>query len=546
MQQGIAEPVEEVGYKHRPPLLEDVSVEGPLRIPIAHALDTLEQREAIEEDYNWWRYSKFAGPWLIVMLLLFVTLFVMTGFEQVGHVQKLRDGVARYFQLPDARWRYPGNIEGSRDPTEGNLKKNTRNLRIAEIWMTVPSIAVAFLTVYMKPRPLTRKIIHFCCAFVLLTGSCLAWSAFGIGEYETKMAVRCPEMAFVTNELCDNRTGTAMGALALDFLIAITSLTGVVAMCVYTFTGDFKLNRVGWRQQERDAETEGARLKTGDFKASNVHITRLALVAFVLLVCALLSIAQAVMIVVLHQDHNTVMLRSARGKSNRFFDPYSDQPWEETGWSARNTRLRYSLSGMGILTVILNVLPWRSRIFAYLFAFIYCGIFAMAIVQFVIDVAEVRRAKFVYKCPTRWMMGLPSDLPIWGSIQGRSVNCISGPFVACCIIDFFTLGAIAIYIINEYIVRYKSIHSQRKYPWFQIRKIEQELDSRRPVRCEITSEVMTAAEYYYRHRFLSEQEMLAKKMGPEIPIGLQTNLGVPPAPYDYSPAGYVPAVNVVA
>jgi len=537
--------VEEVGYKHRPPLLEDVSIEGPLQVPIPHALDTLEQREAIEEDYNWFRYSKFAGPMLFTLLLLFATLFVMTGFEQVGTVQHIRDGVARYFQLPDNRFRYPGQVEGSRDTTEGGLKKTTRNVRIAEIWMCVPSIAVAFITLLLKPRPLTRKLIHFSCAFVILTGSCLAWSAFGISEYESKYAVRCPEMQFVTNEMCDNRQSTAEGALSLDFLIAITALTSVVALSVYTFTGDFKLNRTGWRQQERDAETEGAKLKSGDFKASNVQITRLALVAFVLGACALLCIAQAVMIVILHQDHNTVMLRGYRGKTNRFFDRYTDQPWEEPGWSARNTRLRYSLSGIGILTVLLNFLPWRSRILAYLFAVIYAGIFAMSIVQFVIDVAEVHRAKTNYGCPARWMIGIPVDLPVWNSVQERTVNCISGPYVACCIVDFFTLSAIAFYVINEYLVRYQSIHSQRKYPWYSIRKIEQELDSRRPVRCEITSEVMTAAEYYYRHRFLSEEQMLASRMGPEIPLGLQTGLGVPPAAYDYSPAGYVPQVPVM-
>jgi len=55
---------------------------------------------------------------------------------------------------------------------------------------------------------------------------------------------------------------------------------------------------------------------------------------------------------------------------------------------------------------------------------------------------------------------------------------------------------------------------------------------------------MTAGEYYYRHRFLSEQELLEKKVGPEIPLGLQTGLGVPPASYDYSPAGFVPQIPV--
>ena len=56
------EPVEEVGYKNRPPLLEDVAIEGPTRTSIPHALDTLEDRERIEDDYNWWRCCGPGAP----------------------------------------------------------------------------------------------------------------------------------------------------------------------------------------------------------------------------------------------------------------------------------------------------------------------------------------------------------------------------------------------------------------------------------------------------------------------------------------------------
>jgi hypothetical protein len=546
-QQGVVEPVEEVGYKNRPPLLEDVSIEGPFRTPIRHALDTLEQREAIEEDYNWWRYSKFALPWLLILLALFATLFVMTGFEQVGTVHGIRNGVPTYFQLADNRFKRTLNVEGSPDPTEGNMKKILRNLRISAVFISFVAIAVAFLALIVKPRPTVRKIIHFLCAFVLLTGMTLAWSAFVIGEWETRQAMRCPEMYMFTNEKCDNRNATAIGALSLDFLIGLTSLTGVIVLVAYTITGDFKLNRTGWRQQERDAETEAPSKSVDNFKLHNVHKTRLFLVCFVLAGCALLCIAQAVMVVVLHQDHNTIMIRGARGKTNRTFDPFSDQPWEEAGWSARNTRLRYSLSGIGILTVLLNLLPWRSRVIAYLFAMIYASIFSMVIVQFAFDIHELRMAKLRLGCPSRWFLGITQrmDLPSFNDFVARGVNCINADYVACAIIDFFTAVCIAIYLINEYIVRYKSIHSQRKYTWFQIRKIEQELDSRRPVRCELTSEVMTAAEYYYRHRFLTEDEMFAQSTGVELPMGMEPGLNVPHMAYDYSPAGVIPTVPMM-
>ena len=55
-----------------------------------------------------------------------------------------------------------------------------------------------------------------------------------------------------------------------------------IALVIYPITGDFKLNRTGWRQQERDAETEGPTKAADNIKMHNVYITRLTIVSILL------------------------------------------------------------------------------------------------------------------------------------------------------------------------------------------------------------------------------------------------------------------------
>eukprot|EP00997_Jenningsia_sp_PLL12_P007682 NODE_434_length_1749_cov_463.011765_g365_i0.p1 GENE.NODE_434_length_1749_cov_463.011765_g365_i0~~NODE_434_length_1749_cov_463.011765_g365_i0.p1 ORF type:complete len:371 (-),score=96.47 NODE_434_length_1749_cov_463.011765_g365_i0:98-1210(-) len=337
----------------------------------------------------------------------------------------------------------------------------------------------------------------------------LAWIAFGVGENDSRKAFRCPELRYFTNEKCQNREGVATAATVLDFLLGISGLTALVALLFTVVTGDFKVNRSGWREQERDAETEPPKKNVQNIKPHRVRQTRVAFTSVALIIVLLFAIAQLVLLVVLHQDHDTINVYSARGRSNR--NHTVDMPWYEAGWSARNTRLRYAMSGIGILTVLLNLVPWRSRVVAYLFAFFYLIVFIMSIVCFSFDVHELREVRDE-NCYGPWLGAIPADAkadPVMTLPTDLRINCIYSPYDAAACLDMFVAVAILIYLAMEYLVRYKSIHSGRKYPWFQIRKVEESLDSRRPVRCEITNEVMTASQYYYRHRFLTEPEILA-------------------------------------
>lgn len=447
----------------------------------------MEQRDAIEEDYNWWRYSKFAAPWLFFLLLIFTLLLISTAFQQVGDLRGLKDGIPWYFQLQN----------DSDSTNEANLPKGGRNVRIAAVFHTILPVVIAYLTIYSKPRPNTRKIILFVCAFLLFVGSILEWVAFGVLENNNKAACRILEYADLTNQRCDSRTGIATAATSVDFMLALSALTSSVALFYTAASGDFSIPRTGWRQQERDAEKTTAPKDVYGVKPHKVRSTRLIFTSISLVFTLFLAIALTVFVIVLHQDHATVQIRGNRGKSNLTFDQFSDLPFTLEGWSARNTRLRYALSSIAIITILANFLPWRSRIIAYIFAFIYFCVMVMTFVCFALDVYEIRNERRK-GCPKRHVKNVSNLAP-----AQLVVNCVDAPYVNTAIWDMFGAVAILFYLINEYIVRYKSIHSQRKYPWFQIRKIETELDSRRPVRCELTSEPMTAKEYYYKHRFLT-------------------------------------------
>lgn len=512
----IAEPLEEVGYKTRPPLLEDVSVEGPLRIPVPHALDTLEQRDAIEEDWNWWRYSKCACPCLLLLLLLFITLLVLTGFQQVGDMSTgLRDGTPRYYMLDSL----------TQDGLEAvTADKDVRNLRIAAATLAIVGVFLSLLAWFARPRPNKRKLIIWFAVFLIFCALvCFAIAAI-FGENEPRKAVRSNEFRFMDGYQ-ESRHALESLNLSLTFLAIVACIMAMVALIATNISGDFKRLQTGWRQQERDLEFEKPRANKFNILPYRVRRTRTIMVLIALGFLAIIAIACLTVTLVRHWDQTTVHLRSRRGLTSEAFEFPATRAFEEEGWDADNTRLRYAWSGAGVLLVLLNFLPWRSRVVANLFFFAYFAVAIMALVSFGMDIHDLRKDHG--PCPSVPYSNLTSGQTRLFSGQwagnNAKVNCIDTPFVATAILEFIVVVLIAIYLLHEYIVKFKSRHSQREYSWSDIKKVNEETDSRRPVRCELTSQVMTAKEYYYRHRFLAGSGDVAEApffgVEPEVAAG---------------------------
>eukprot|EP00996_Jenningsia_fusiforme_P000221 NODE_1178_length_1659_cov_97.677019_g1045_i0.p1 GENE.NODE_1178_length_1659_cov_97.677019_g1045_i0~~NODE_1178_length_1659_cov_97.677019_g1045_i0.p1 ORF type:complete len:527 (-),score=98.01 NODE_1178_length_1659_cov_97.677019_g1045_i0:77-1609(-) len=476
--------VEEVAYRNRPPLLEDVSIQGPLRIPIKDAMQTLEEREAIEADFRWYRWSKFAFPWLLWCLLLGATLFCLTAWQQVG---SLKTFDAKTVNNDDYLWGVPRILvkksETSSDD-EGGMPKALRNIRIAAVFAGAVAVVAAFATFFGKPRPRIRSALNFLWAFLLIVTAVLAAIAFGVGINNVDDAVQCPWRFEVTFEKCTERKGTATIAIILDAAIFVGALTSAILLAWYTRTGDWKLFRTGWRERERDAEEELVQnAATIDKSLRKIRPVRITILSAALLFTLAAVIVLAVFIVILHQDYlHEYALQSYRGVDTRGKDLN-----ERSGWPTKNTRLRYAVSSMTVLAILLNFLPFTHRALAYLFAVLYVIIIAMAYTNFGLDIHEVTNALDL-KCPN-------SD----------EVNCRISPFVATLFIEFVLATSLFLYVMYEYVAKGFSVSrwSGRNYVPGELKKHDEKLDSMRPVRCELTGEVMTAKEYVYRYRFIA-------------------------------------------
>lgn len=503
------DPVEEVAYRNRPPLLEDVSIQGPLRIPIKDAMQTLEEREAIEADFRWYRWSKFAAPWLFFCLLLCTAIFCLTAWMQVGSI---RTYIANTVYNDRGPWGVPRHIvkrSTTQSADEAGQPKALRNLRIAGVFFGFFGVIFVFLTLFVKPRPRIRMTLNMIWALLLAACFVMEAIAFAVGLDKFRRAERCPWNRDQTHEKCTRRTGVATITVALDAGVFTGALTSTILLIWYNWTGDWKLLRTGWRERERDAETEVVRQMEGADKfLRKVRPVRIAVLSLALIYTLCCVIVLTVFIVLLHMDYqHYYSLQKYRG-GYRGKD-LNEQP----GWSARNSRLRYGFTIMGFCAVVLNYIPFTHRAVAYLFAFIYVTVSVLAFVAFGIDVHEMQRAHDM-QCPI-------------------DSHCRDDIFVATAILDFFAGLAFMFYVLYEYIAKgiTTSRWSGRNYCPHEIYKHDTKLDSMRPVRCELTGHVMTAKEYVYRYRFIAGTGYYDT-----VPSGIET-----PAVYTPS-APYTPAI----
>jgi hypothetical protein len=325
----------------------------------------------------------------------------------------------------------------------------------------------------------------------LLATFVLGAIAFAVGIDKYRGAERCPWMAQQTFEKCRVRQGVAIVAIALDAGVFVGALISLILLAWYNGTGDWKLLRTGWRERERDAETEVVARTEGAAKfLRKVRPVRITVLSGVLLWTLGCVGVLTVFIILLHMDYQHDYV------TNKYGRDLNEQP----GWAARNTRLRYSATITGIATVLLNLIPFTHRAIAYIFALLYLLVAIRALIAFGIDIGEMRRAHFL-------------DCPI-------HAHCRDDQYMATVILDILVGLACLFYVLYEYIAKAFTVSrwSGRNYCPHEIYKHDTKLDSMRPVRCELTGHVMTAKEYVYRYRFIagcSEPVMMAP-----APIGI--------------------------
>eukprot|EP01012_Entosiphon_sulcatum_P056336 TRINITY_DN79981_c0_g1_i1.p1 TRINITY_DN79981_c0_g1~~TRINITY_DN79981_c0_g1_i1.p1 ORF type:complete len:530 (-),score=106.43 TRINITY_DN79981_c0_g1_i1:99-1688(-) len=519
------EPVQEVGYRNRPPLLEDASIRGVLRFPIKDAMGTLEERDAIEADFRWYRYSKFAAPWLFFTLLIAVAVFCLTAWQQVGGYKTLSANTVgiRTTRVQEGIPRIIVSLDEIHSKYEAGHPKFMRNIRIASVFIALFAITGTLLTLYSKPRPGTRNALNYIWVLLFIASFVLGWIDFAVSvssyASETHPPQQCIWNNANTNEPCIVRKGVAVIAIVADACVAMGSILSAIYLAWYSKSGDWRIKRTGWREQERDAETEVFKQKNPiEARFRKVSNVRIWFLSFILFFTFSAVVVLTVFIVLLHQDRNIEKPVESwnglvRGKDLTSHD----------GWPAKNTRLRYSLSIMAILLILLNAIPFVHKAINFTFAWLYLFIAVMCFVSFGLDVHQMHLARQL-PCPT-------------------GMKCLKAPFIATAIIEFFLGLALVWYVIYEFLCKCcsKSKWSQRNYAPHEIKKHDLYLDSMRPVRCEVTGRAMTAKEYVYRWRFIAgTQPELSlpyppglapfPQINPDAPV-LYDTAPPPPAPY---------------
>jgi len=474
---------------------------------------TLEERDAIEADFRWYRYSKVALPFLLVILVLAIVVFCLTAWWQVGSIKGLRGNPV-----------FNGGVEGvpliivtaaeTQAGEEAGLPKSLRNLRIAEVFIGFFGALWALWTLLAKPRPKARMVCNYLWVLMILAAAVLGWIGFAWGIARIDDVEHCAWDQEFTYERCERRDYKAIVALTADAGVGFFGVLTAVFLAMYTASGDWRINRAGWRERERDAETEVAKQRDPEhLSKQHIRNVRITFLGILLLLFTISIIIVAIFIVYIHEDRPVWPIRALY--NNEFTGRDLTQ---QRGWPARNTRLRYAATVITILTVLVNLIPFTHRLVAYVFAFLYFVAAIIFLIVFGFDVHEMHQSGKI-PCPEEF-------------------RCRHDPFITVTVLEFILAIVMLVYVLYEYLLKCcgfaRSRHSKRHYALHEKRKHDANLDSLRPVRDEITGRVMTAKEYVYRWRFIAGTEQANQY----VPLYTEQPL--------FAAEGYIPAADVVA
>eukprot|EP01012_Entosiphon_sulcatum_P003275 TRINITY_DN10995_c0_g1_i1.p1 TRINITY_DN10995_c0_g1~~TRINITY_DN10995_c0_g1_i1.p1 ORF type:complete len:305 (-),score=45.37 TRINITY_DN10995_c0_g1_i1:138-1052(-) len=232
-----------------PPKLEDPTLQGPWRMSIPGAIISAEDREKWETDYTVFRYSKFALPWLLLLLGWNVAVMIITFWFGDFDVKNIHGGIPRDYE-PYAKF-------GS---GEGNLSRQARNLRYATAITGLVGFIAVCLTLYAKPRPKPRRTCMLAAVFVFVVCTILAVIAFAIDVGSTWKANKCVTQVGVGSTQavlqCEAKAGLANAAVATEAVLAFLAITTGLAVAWFTKQNTLKFERRGCVEQERDRELD--------------------------------------------------------------------------------------------------------------------------------------------------------------------------------------------------------------------------------------------------------------------------------------------------
>jgi hypothetical protein len=444
----------EIGRFSKPPLLEDVTVEGPLRLSKERQLlRTIEGREDVEYDFNWYRYSnlsKFFLTAIFVFLAVSLWLTIDQNNGQLGYIFPYIPRVQNYGQMRGGVPRYlePYYTHDFKPDYEGGLNRAVRTFRIFSFSFGFVSVLLMLGAIFLKPRPGPKLRLIFLVSAIFALGTVICSAlAFSYTRGTNARVYEWEEDYRLTFSPRQEISGWVQAATLVDIFVFAVSITVFLMNLVWgMFNRDIGRERTGWREYQRnnDARTGGvtraaeshddrfyryhtkplvspAGEKVGE--RNYVRESRTQLATFVGLAFLLVVAAQLWLTLIVHQ-HTVPSGRvyNWRGKGNRAFrqDPWdildSDRlaagNWlstsglqrdydrssihiddtvypEVSGWPITNTRLRLFCVLALIVLTFVTLLPFRSRVVAYSLAILWWIVGVAWFSSAIIDLDEV-------------------------------------------------------------------------------------------------------------------------------------------------------------
>jgi hypothetical protein len=391
-------------------------------------MELVVQGERKEAEYEWYRYSPIALPFLILILGVAVVLLWLT----------LSQGNVTYIHI------YPGVprvLHANDDGNEAGIPIGNRNVRIAAFIIGGVASLFILIVMYARPAPKARKGAYFLLAILLIVSGILAWIAFALDLSDMDNLVSCDSREFGTllpssgavtpNEvnLCDKVEGIAVVAVIFDGLLGFFTIFTAIAIVLAVIIAG---KRAG--AQNPDAYYEQAYAPYARTGLSRSTRFCLVLLNVAVLVCVVVLIVFTIIISNLRTDYDLdIATGVARGTN---LPP---------GWPVALTRMRLSATGIIILTILITFIPFRSRVLAYVLAFILFLATVLCFISFSIDLKALKTADNL-RCPAGF-------------------DCENKGYIAVIILDILLGFLILVYLLVEFISRLalEKTHASKVY-----------------------------------------------------------------------------------
>jgi len=389
-------------------------------------MELVVQGERKEAEYEWYRYSPIALPFLIFILGIAVVLLWLTLWQ--GNVTYLHiyPGVPRILQ------------RDNNDNLEAGMPIQDRNVRIAAFVIGGVAAILILIVMYVRPAAGARKGAYFGLSVLLIVAGILAWIAFALDVGDMDRLVSCDDRDYGTlmpsenardQDLCKNVQGIAVVAVVFDGLLGFFCIFSAIALIIAVIVSGKRT--AGLNADEYYESAYAAPVRVGLSRS-----TRLCLVLLLLttVICAAVLIVFTIIISGLEVNYDMDIATGVPRGTNL-----------PSGWPVPLTRLRLSATGIIILTILIAFIPFRSRVLAYVLAFILFAASILTFMSFSLDLKALKTTNAL-RCPVDF-------------------DCENGQYVATIILDILLGFFILIYLLVEFVARLarETTHASRVY-----------------------------------------------------------------------------------